>query len=208
MKKLAFFLILYSNFTFTQSAKLDKQEVKVLAQIWGKLGLTEKRRWDFEEDPCSGQGEWQFSVRCDCSFNKNSTCRVTAIYIISENVSTALPVEFTKLLKLEVLDVGQNYLKGTIPSEWATMRLITLTLEDNRLSGPFPTTLTSITSLQYLNIRGNDFSGLIPEHISKLNNLERLYSIFTYNIYVYAFNNPTGKNNRSKLYTFLKFCIK
>ncbi|KAJ0617312.1 hypothetical protein HanRHA438_Chr02g0047181 [Helianthus annuus] len=81
MKKLAFFLILYSNFTFTQSAKLDKQEVKVLAQIWGKLGLRENWRWDFDEDPCSGHGEWQFTVRCVCSFDNNSTCRVTEMYV-------------------------------------------------------------------------------------------------------------------------------
>ncbi|KAJ0959090.1 putative non-specific serine/threonine protein kinase [Helianthus annuus] len=55
------------------------------------------------------------------------------------------------------------------------MRLITLILKINRLSGPFPTTLTSITSLQYLNIHGNDFSGLIPEQIAALTNLESLY---------------------------------
>ncbi|KAI7730571.1 hypothetical protein M8C21_005784, partial [Ambrosia artemisiifolia] len=79
MKKLLFFsfsLILYSNVAFIQSANLHTQEVKVLKQIWGKLGILGKE-WDFDKDPCSGEGKWGTSVLCDCSFDSNTTCRVT-----------------------------------------------------------------------------------------------------------------------------------
>ncbi|KAF5757324.1 hypothetical protein HanRHA438_Chr17g0835181 [Helianthus annuus] len=83
MKTLLYFsisLILYSQFSFTQSAKLDTQEVKVLKQIWGKLGLEDKNEWDFDKDPCS-PGRWQLFVVCDCSFESNTTCRVTQMYV-------------------------------------------------------------------------------------------------------------------------------
>ncbi|KAJ0952824.1 putative non-specific serine/threonine protein kinase [Helianthus annuus] len=212
MKKLLFsgvVWILCSYFTFSQPPKLHKQEVEVLLKIWEKLGVVGKKEWSLNKDPCSSaEVEWGI-VECNCSFESNTTCRITTIQIQSQNFSTALPVEFTKLLKLEYLDLSYNNFTGTIPSEWATMQLTYLLLRGNRLSGSFPTTLTSMTSLTYLNIIGNGFSGHIPEHIANMKNLETLYSIFfTYNIYIYAIDNPTGKNNRSKLYTFLKFCIK
>ncbi|MFS8021293.1 hypothetical protein Hanom_Chr16g01425721 [Helianthus anomalus] len=84
MKKLfffAFFFILYSNFALTQSAKPISQEVKVLKQIWGKLGLEDKNEWDFDKDPCSSSGRWEFFVFCNCSFESNTTCRVTQMYV-------------------------------------------------------------------------------------------------------------------------------
>ncbi|KAJ0814990.1 putative non-specific serine/threonine protein kinase [Helianthus annuus] len=176
MKTLLYFsisLILYSQFSFTQSAKLDTQEVKVLKQIWGKLGLEDKNEWDFDKDPCS-PGRWQLFVVCDCSFESNTTCRVTQIDISSQNISTSLPTEFTKLQHLQILDLRFNYLRGTIPSEWATMRLSNLSLMGNRLSGQFPTTLTRMTTLLELNIEANRFSGPIPKEIANLKNLDKL----------------------------------
>ncbi|KAI3731705.1 hypothetical protein L1987_62894 [Smallanthus sonchifolius] len=177
MKKLLFFaisLILYSNSAFTQSAKLDTQEAKALKEIWGKLGLVGREEWDFEKDPCGDLGHWKFHLICDCSFESNTTCRITEIIITSQNVSTSLPRDFTKLQYLQLLDLSRNYLKGTIPSEWATMRLSTLSLMGNRLSGLFPTALTRMTTLLDLRIEGNRFSGPIPKEIANLKILEKL----------------------------------
>ncbi|KAI7756998.1 hypothetical protein M8C21_015110 [Ambrosia artemisiifolia] len=177
LKKLLFLLlssILYSHFTFTQSANLHSQEVEILKQIGEKLGLSERKGWNFDKDPCTGEGKWGASVSCDCSFESNTTCRITQIYITSENVSAALPSEFAKLQNLMHLDLNRNYFHGTIPSEWATMRLNFLILLGNRLSGPFPTTLTRMTTLQVLIIDGNQFSGPIPKEIANLRNLEKL----------------------------------
>ncbi|KAK9074428.1 hypothetical protein SSX86_007026 [Deinandra increscens subsp. villosa] len=177
MKKLLFFaisLILYSNSAFRQSAKLDAQEVKALKEIWGKLKLTRKKEWNFEKDPCSGEGNWRLSVGCNCSFETNTTCHVTHISITSQYVAAILPWEFAKLQFLQSLDLDYNYLRGTIPSNWATMRLTTLSLMGNRLSGLFPTALARMTTLQDLNIEGNQFKGSIPEEIAKMKNLERL----------------------------------
>ncbi|KAK1412113.1 hypothetical protein QVD17_33103 [Tagetes erecta] len=167
----AYTLILYSNFTFTQST----QEVKVMKEIWVKLGLLGKKEWDFDKGPCSDEGNWKDSIICDCSFESNTTCHVTHIVITPQNVSTNLPSEFSKLPHLQLLDLSLNYFTGSIPSEWATiLNLRSLSLYGNRLSGPFPTTLTRITTLLSLTIRNNHFSGPIPEEISNLSNLDSL----------------------------------
>ncbi|KAJ0815001.1 hypothetical protein HanPSC8_Chr17g0792351 [Helianthus annuus] len=83
MKKLlfyTFFLILYLNFVFTLSEKIDMQDVKALKEIWEKLGLAGKNKWDFDKDPCS-PGNWRSFVTCNCSFESNTTCRVTQLYV-------------------------------------------------------------------------------------------------------------------------------
>ncbi|MFS8013947.1 putative non-specific serine/threonine protein kinase [Helianthus anomalus] len=47
-------------------------------------------------------------------------------------------------------------------------------LMGNRLSGPFPKTLTRMTTLVDLSIEGNRFSGPIPGEIANLKNLTKL----------------------------------
>ncbi|KAF5757334.1 hypothetical protein HanXRQr2_Chr17g0825411 [Helianthus annuus] len=83
MKKLlfyTFFLILFLKFGFTRSEKLDMHEVTAMKEIWEKLGLVGKKKWDFDKDPCSSEN-WQFFVVCNCSFESNTTCRVTQLYV-------------------------------------------------------------------------------------------------------------------------------
>ncbi|MFS7961952.1 hypothetical protein Hanom_Chr08g00720981 [Helianthus anomalus] len=83
----AIFFILYSNFALTQSAKPFCK--KVLKQIWGKLGLEDKNEWDFDKDPCS-PGRWQLFVVCDCSFEGNTTCRLTQMYVFRSYLGSLL----------------------------------------------------------------------------------------------------------------------
>ncbi|KAM1461831.1 hypothetical protein ACFXTO_046961 [Malus domestica] len=171
--------------TFGQSAttaKLHTHEVNVLKEIGKKLG---KKDWDFGKDPCTEEGNWTVpistgkkgfdsAVICDCTFNHNSSCHVIRIFLKSQNLSGTVPPEFSKLPYLEELDLSRNVLNGTIPSQWATMRLHMLSFMGNRLSGPFPKVLTNITTLRNLSIEGNHFSGPIPWEIGKLIKLEKL----------------------------------
>ncbi|XP_076926139.1 putative LRR receptor-like serine/threonine-protein kinase At1g07650 [Bidens hawaiensis] len=175
--------ILYSILTLSHSAKLNTQEVNVLKQIGVKLGLANSNVWDLSKDPCTGEGNWgvgeykkgyNVSIVCDCSFDSNATCHAVNIYIKSQNISSTLPSEFSKLRYLRVLDLSRNYINGTIPAEWATMRLFNLSLMGNRLSGPFPKVLTRMTSLQELSLEGNRFSGPIHPGIANLKDLQRL----------------------------------
>ncbi|KAL7605895.1 probable LRR receptor-like serine/threonine-protein kinase At1g07650 isoform X1 [Lactuca sativa] len=186
MKSILFFmfsLILYKSFASAQSPKLDETEVKVLKEIGEKLGINGTKEWDLDKNPCSGEGNWgrgefpkgfEVSVNCDCSFEQNATCRVVRIALKSQNISAAIPPEFSKLRYLTQLDLSRNYLNGTIPPQWATMRLGDLSLMGNRLSGPFPRVLTRITTLVNLSMEGNRFSGSIPQEIVNMKNLQKL----------------------------------
>ncbi|KAG2712587.1 hypothetical protein I3760_04G133700 [Carya illinoinensis] len=154
--------------------------LETLKEIGKKLG---KKDWDFEIDPCSGEGNWwvlgderkgvESTLTCDCTLN-NSSCHVVRIALKAQNLSSTLPPEFSKLRYLHQLDLSRNYLTGSIPSQWGIMHLVELSLMGNSLSGPFPTVLTNITTLTNLSIEGNRFSGPIPPKIGKLINLQKL----------------------------------
>ncbi|KAJ8749335.1 hypothetical protein K2173_018819 [Erythroxylum novogranatense] len=108
------------------------------------------------------------------SSSSSFTCHVVSIALKAQNLSGVVPPEFSKLRYLKILDLTRNCLTGSIPSEWATMRLEELYFMGNRLSGPFPIVLTNITTLKNLSIEGNQFSGAIPPDIGKLFNLQKL----------------------------------
>ncbi|THF97534.1 hypothetical protein TEA_001222 [Camellia sinensis var. sinensis] len=173
-------LIFFHSFGFAAIPKLHPDEVKTLREIGKRLG---KRDWDFRKDPCSGEGNWsppvlvkgfETSVTCDCTFNNNATCHVVAMALKAQNISGQVPPEFSKLRHLQTLDLSRNYFNGSIPSHWATMRLVDLSVMGNQLSGPFPIVLTNITTLANLSIEGNRFSGTIPPQIGKLIKLQKL----------------------------------
>ncbi|XP_009603858.1 putative LRR receptor-like serine/threonine-protein kinase At1g07650 [Nicotiana tabacum] len=179
----SFFLVFFTVHCLAASnskSKLHPAEVKALKEIAKKLG---KRDWDFDKDPCSGEGNWsvavtvkglESSVACDCSFNNNSTCHITSIALKAQNISANVPPEFAQLRHLKQLDLSRNYLNGSIPSQWASLRLLGLSVMGNHLSGPFPKVLTKIPTLRNLSIEGNRFSGSIPPEIGNLVHMEKL----------------------------------
>ncbi|XP_027333384.1 probable LRR receptor-like serine/threonine-protein kinase At1g07650 isoform X2 [Abrus precatorius] len=177
--------------------KLSTQEVMALKEIGRKIG---KKDWDFGVEPCSGKGNWnvsdnrkgfESSVICDCSFNHNTSCRVVSISLKAQNLSGTLSPEFSKLRYLKILDLSRNIITGSIPQQWATMKLVELSFMGNRLSGPFPKALTNITTLRNLSIEGNQFSGFIPMEIGKLINLEKL--ILSSNAFTGALSSALSK---------------
>ncbi|KAK6238429.1 hypothetical protein QUC31_003898 [Theobroma cacao] len=209
-------LVLFATFGLAAAAattpSLHPEEVKALKAIGKRLG---KKDWDFGVEPCSGKGNWivqgdeetgfASNVTCSCSFNNYKTCHVVSINVkvclsrysklvqkgfcrvlTALNISATLPPEFSKFRHLKLLDLSRNYFTGSIPQEWATMKLEVLSFMGNRLSGPFPKVFTYITSLRNLyaqilifyrsimSIEGNNFSGPIPPDIGKLINLQKL----------------------------------
>ncbi|CAL9214082.1 unnamed protein product [Arabidopsis halleri] len=178
-----FTLTSHGRLGFSDSTKLHEAEVRALKEIGKKLG---KKDWNFNKDPCSGEGNWvvttyttkefESNITCDCSFlPPNSSCHVIRIALKSQNLTGIVPPEFSKLRHLKVLDLSRNSLTGSIPKEWASMRLEDLSFMGNRLSGPFPKVLTRLTMLKNLSLEGNQFSGPIPPDIGKLVHLEKLH---------------------------------
>ena len=89
--------------------------------------------------------------------------------------SGPLPVAFTTLPKLEVLDLGRNKFNGEIPTQYAEFpSLIELNLASNEITGAILTGLGS-PALKILRIGFNLFSqAAIPDFIYDLTSLEVL----------------------------------
>ncbi|KAK1432729.1 hypothetical protein QVD17_09627 [Tagetes erecta] len=129
-------------------------------------------------------------------FQREYNLHAILVAIKNQNVSTALPLEFTKLRYLKFLELSRNCLYGTIPSEWATMHLTNLSLLANKFSGAFPMVLTRMTTLIDLSIEGNRFSGPIPKEIAKLKNFKKLHVISSLVTYICL-------KNRQEKFTYI-----
>ncbi|GMI72907.1 leucine-rich repeat receptor-like kinase with extracellular malectin-like domain 1 [Hibiscus trionum] len=164
-----------------KARKLAAKEVDALREIARQVG---KKDWDFNVDPCSDHPSWRNTnqdprklynntVICNCSL-PGDFCHVDSIYLRGEDLPGVLPPPLAKLPHIKVIDLTRNYLNGTIPPEWTSTKLETLSVTVNRLSGPIPDYLGNITTLQSLSLESNMFSGHIPPSLRKLVNLEKL----------------------------------
>ncbi|KAJ4981653.1 hypothetical protein NE237_032490 [Protea cynaroides] len=167
-------------FTFTFGyTLLPKEEVDALRQIAKKLGKT---NWNFSTDPCSGESGWvtlnpakgfENAVTCNCSSN-GTVCHVITIVLKAQNLPGVLPSELVKLPYLQQIDLSRNYLSGTIPPEWGSMQLVSVSLIGNRLSGLIPKEITNIMTLRELTLEYNQLSGDLPLEFGNLINIERI----------------------------------
>lgn len=74
------------------------------------------------------------------------------------------------------LDLSDNELKGTIPSELGNLTYLEgLYLSENQLSGAIPSALGLLSSLTRLFLWGNELTGHIPPELGRLANLETLH---------------------------------
>ncbi|XVF18536.1 hypothetical protein REPUB_Repub11eG0030700 [Reevesia pubescens] len=165
--------------TFTLGATLANNEVEALKSIANTLGKT---NWNFDIDPCSRDRSWESeesgsyanNVTCDCSFNNNTTCHVVIILLKAQNLSGILPPELVRLPFLQEIDLTRNYLSGTIPPQWGSMKLIKISLLVNRLTGSIPEELANLSNLTDLVLENNNFSGNLPPSLWNLSNIERM----------------------------------
>ncbi|KAK8592444.1 hypothetical protein V6N13_063022 [Hibiscus sabdariffa] len=161
-------------------------EIRALHEIAAELG---KKDWNFSENPCNNKSSWytpplppnvpqptvvkNSSVTCNCSLN-GGQCHIYTIRLSGLDLSGVLPRSLSKLPYLKEIVLFRNFLSGTIPREWATMKLEFVSLSSNRLSGPVPSYLGNITTLTFLSLDDNLFSGTIPPELGKLVNMETL----------------------------------
>ncbi|XP_019190177.1 PREDICTED: probable leucine-rich repeat receptor-like serine/threonine-protein kinase At3g14840 [Ipomoea nil] len=177
---LSFFF--YPIFLEAQSGHLPQHELNALKEIADQVG---KKDWDFSLNPCGNNSNWLApqsidtplytnNLTCDCNFPAG-ICHVRLINLRGQDLQGVLPPALVKLPFLKRIDLNRNYLSGTIPPEWASMKLELVSLAVNRLSGPIPKYLGNITTLTYLNLKYNMFSGSVPPELGKLVNLQNFF---------------------------------
>ncbi|XP_011009661.1 PREDICTED: probable LRR receptor-like serine/threonine-protein kinase RFK1 isoform X4 [Populus euphratica] len=161
-------------------AKLVQEEVDALEEIARTLG---SKYWKFNADTCEIEmaGVTQVPpknaeqrIDCECNNGNNTDCHVTRMELKRYNLPGVLPTQLIKLPRLQVVDFAYNYLNGTLPREWASMQLTSISVLVNRLSGEIPKELGNITTLTTLSLEANQFFGTIPPDLGKLINLQAL----------------------------------
>ncbi|XP_031120598.1 probable leucine-rich repeat receptor-like serine/threonine-protein kinase At3g14840 isoform X1 [Ipomoea triloba] len=174
-------IIFYPIFLEAQSGHLPQHELNALKEIGEQMG---KKDWDFKLNPCENNSNWMTPERkdmpaynntltCNCTF-PGGICHVQSIVLKGQDLQGVLPPALVKLPFLKIIDLTRNYLNGTIPYEWASMKLEYISLTVNRLSGSIPKYLGNITTLVLLNLENNLFNGTIPPELGKLANLQKL----------------------------------
>ncbi|XP_031120723.1 probable LRR receptor-like serine/threonine-protein kinase At1g07650 [Ipomoea triloba] len=172
-------LFFYPILLEAQSGHLPPDELNALKEIANQVG---KKDWDFSLNPCGNNSNWLApqsidtplytnNLTCDCNFPAR-ICHVLRINLKGQDLQGVLPPALVKLPFLKTIDLTRNYLSGTIPLEWASMKLELISVTVNRLSGPIPKYLGNITTLTYLSLENNMFSGSVPPELGKLVNLQ------------------------------------
>ncbi|XP_035549627.1 probable leucine-rich repeat receptor-like serine/threonine-protein kinase At3g14840 isoform X2 [Juglans regia] len=167
--------------TFASGAldQLPDDEVQALRDILHTLG---KKDWDFS-NPCNStvpptdDTKKIAAVTCsNCTFgNGNESYRVVGIYFMRQNLPGTLPPDLGKLPCLQVFDLSYNYLNGSIPSAWGSLKqLVNISVSGNRLTGPIPGDLAKIPTLTSLTVEYNQLSGNLPLELGSLSSLEVL----------------------------------
>ncbi|OMO86378.1 hypothetical protein CCACVL1_09613 [Corchorus capsularis] len=160
-------------------SKVPREEVDALQEITATMGVT---RWKFDGESCEIKmvgvtlvppKNAYHDISCECETNSN-VFHVVRIMLKGYNLPGMLPPQLIKLPYLREIDFAYNYLHGTIPTEWGSMKLTSVSVPVNRLSGEIPMYLGNITTLTYLCLEANQFSGAVPPEIGNLVNLKTL----------------------------------
>lgn len=94
--------------------------------------------------------------------------------LVSLGIWGQLPDKIHRLTSLEYLDLSSNFLFGSVPPRISAMvKLQTLAMDDNFLNGTIPNWFDSLSSLSTLSLRNNQLKGPLLD-LSSLSSLEIL----------------------------------
>ncbi|KAI4370998.1 hypothetical protein MLD38_019279 [Melastoma candidum] len=161
-------------------SRLPRYEVDALGDMAASLG---SKYWQFNDESCTvlkvGMTpdmpvNSNCSFVCQCDFPDDTDCHVVTIVLKGFSLPGVLPPQLVKFPYLKEIDFCYNLLTGSIPEEWGSTRLTSISILVNRFSGRIPAVLANITSLTYLCLEANNFSGPIPPELGRLINLQTL----------------------------------
>ncbi|CAL9016580.1 unnamed protein product [Prunus brigantina] len=172
--------------TSQPQATTDSSEVRALNSIFAQWKISaNQRQWNTTGDPCSGAAidstafgneDYNPFIKCDCSFDSNSTCHITQLKVYSLDVVGVIPDELWTLTFLFDLNLAQNYLTGPLSASIGNLTSMQyLSLGINALSGELPKELGNLTDLRTFAFGANNFSGPLPSELGSLSKLKELY---------------------------------
>ncbi|CDY32961.1 BnaA09g16320D [Brassica napus] len=169
-------------------ATTHPDDEKALNSIFAAWKIRASRAWNTSGELCSGAAiddnifiddkAYNPFIKCDCTFNSSTICRITALKVYALDVVGPIPPQLWTLIYLNLsnLNLAQNYLTGSIsPAIGNLTRMEWLTFGVNALSGPFPKEIGLLTNLKSLGIGLNNLSGPIPAEIGTCTKLLKIY---------------------------------
>eukprot|EP00210_Caulerpa_lentillifera_P003567 g3402.t1 len=96
---------------------------------------------------------------------------------LSENqLAGSIPIVFTRSYVLEVLNLAKNRFTGEVPAEFGfSSPLMNLNLSRNNFSGTFPETITESRVIEFLDLSYNSLTGNLPDSIGNMARLRVLH---------------------------------
>ncbi|KAK2642578.1 hypothetical protein Ddye_024341 [Dipteronia dyeriana] len=143
---------LFGGQFFVAAQQLPQSEVDALNEIVKTMGAATNWRFDgsacgFKVTPVSDpESEPTSDIACN---TVNNTPHITSIKFQRWSLAGVLPPQVFQLPQLQQIDLAYNYLNGSIPVEWSPMKLKSISVFGNRLSGNIPSHLGNIISLTY-----------------------------------------------------------
>ncbi|WOK97086.1 putative LRR receptor-like serine/threonine-protein kinase [Canna indica] len=170
-------------------ATTDPSEAAAVNAILGRWGKAASEKsspaWNISGELCSGaatdstlfeNSNFNPAIKCDCSYNNDTTCHITNFKVYASDVVGKIPDELQNLTYLVNLDLRQNYLTGPLPAFIGNLtNLQYLSFGTNALTGPIPKELGKLTNLLSLSFATNTLSGPLPSELGNLTLLQQLY---------------------------------
>ncbi|CAH8386553.1 unnamed protein product [Eruca vesicaria subsp. sativa] len=95
------------------------------------------------------------------------------------SLSGSVPKEFRKLSNLQKMVISDNLLSGTLPADLfaSSSQLQSLVLRENGFSGDLPDAYWSLPKLRILDVAKNNFTGMLPNSSSGMNQIDAVVDI-------------------------------
>lgn len=141
------------------------------SQELGFLSATDVCDW-YRDFPGVEGGEIGVGISCDCypgvPCDRNT---VKTIFLPSLQLNGQLPTEIELLHDLLILDLYNNNVYGKLPESLKNMKIESLVVSHNSLSGFLPDWLGELSTVTTLNLASNQLIGEIPDSIKNMQQL-------------------------------------